>query len=288
MDRAGTHLGGFTRREHPVAGLRPTVLFALASALTASYLVFDLWVSSKWRGDLEEAIGPVAAWLVPTFLAYIPAIVIGFLIFTLVFGRYRPTEPRAPGGGWPAVTILIAAWNEHATIAATLAKIAELEYHGPLELVLADNNSSDRTAEAAEVAALQLGLRYRGVFEPVPGKHNALNRALADVTTPILVTVDADTHLHPDALAYLIAAVSDQRKASMSPPVPERSSRTSRRARFSRACRGGTIASASTASSGCRPRTTARSSRRAHSRRTGRKTFAPSAVGRMRSAKTSS
>src|SRR5262249_40251855 len=32
--------------------------------------------------------------------------------------------------------------------------------------------------------------------------------ALETVTTPIVVTVDADTHLHEDSLAYLVAAVA--------------------------------------------------------------------------------
>ena len=57
---------------------------------------------------------------------------------------------------------------------------------------------------------MRLGLDYRRSFEPVAGKHHALNTALADVTTPIVVTVDADTLLHPEALTYLIARVTSR------------------------------------------------------------------------------
>jgi poly-beta-1,6-N-acetyl-D-glucosamine synthase len=210
LSSAHTHLGGLTRRAPPFAGLRPTVLFALASSLTAGYLVFDLWVSSRWRAELEQAVGPVASWVIPTFLAYIPAIVIGFLIFTLLFGVYRRTELRGPDGAWPAVTVVIAAWNEEKTIAETLTRIAGADYPGRLEVVVADNNSTDQTATAAEEAAARLGLTYRRVFVPARGKHNALNTALATVTTPIVVTVDADTYLHPAALAYLVAAITDR------------------------------------------------------------------------------
>ena len=42
------------------------------------------------------------------------------------------------------------------------------------------------------------------------GKHHALNTALSTVTTPIVVTVDADTGLYPDALTYLIARVTSR------------------------------------------------------------------------------
>ena len=48
------------------------------------------------------------------------------------------------------------------------------------------------------------------MFEPEPGKHRALNAALETVTTPLVVTVDADTYLQRDALTYLIARVDEQ------------------------------------------------------------------------------
>jgi biofilm PGA synthesis N-glycosyltransferase PgaC len=78
-----------------------------------------------------------------------------------------------------------------------------------VEVVLADNNSTDRTAELAEQAANQLGLRYRRVLERTAGKHRALNTALATVTTPLVVTVDADTHPQRESLTYLIARVAE-------------------------------------------------------------------------------
>jgi biofilm PGA synthesis N-glycosyltransferase PgaC len=116
-----------------------------------------------------------------------------------------PPSGDWPEGRWPAVTVVIAAFNEEQGIVATLERIAELAYQGPLQVILADNNSTDRTAELAEEAALRLGLRYRRVFEAKPGKHNALNAALATVSTPVVVTVDADTYLQREALTLLVA-----------------------------------------------------------------------------------
>src|SRR6185295_10075447 len=91
-----------------------------------------------------------------------------------------------------------------------LEHIAACTYPGPLEVVLADNNSTDRTAELGLAAASRLGLAYRRSFEPVAGKHHALNTALVDVTTPIVVTVDADTFVTPRALTYLVARVTSR------------------------------------------------------------------------------
>ena len=205
--------GGLTRRSGPEAGLRPTVLFALAGSLTFAWIGFAIWASGPWRGELEAALGPVAGWAVPILLAYIPALVIGFMLFTLLVSPYRELQLVAPAGPWPAgrwpdVTVLIAAWNEADAIELTLERIAGLTYSGSVEVVLADNGSTDRTAQLGDEAARRLGLDYRRVVEQAPGKHLALNAALATVTTPIVVTVDADTLLHSESLTYLVARLT--------------------------------------------------------------------------------
>ena len=166
------------------------------------------------------------AWVIPAMLAYIPGLVIGFMVFTLLISRYRepafePPLGTWPAGDWPPVTILIAAWNEEGSIVPTLERIADLSYEGPIEVVLADNNSTDRTAELAAAAAKRLELDYRRVFEVEPGKHRALNTAFESVTTPLFVTVDADTYLQREALTYLVARVTACRRTSTSARAPE-------------------------------------------------------------------
>ena len=81
-------VGGFARREHPASGMRPTVRFALAILLTACWVAFAVWASGPWRDELDQAIGPVMAWVIPLFLAYIPGLVIGFMASTLIVSPY--------------------------------------------------------------------------------------------------------------------------------------------------------------------------------------------------------
>src|SRR4051812_11863142 len=205
-------LGGFTARVRPAFGLRPSVRFALAGPLTLAWTGFSVWVSQPWREDLEAALGPVMAWMIPILLAYIPGLVIGFLCCTLLLTRYRPPPAGAPDGPWPAgewppLTVIVAAYNEQEAIERTIEHIAATTYPGAVTVVLADNASTDATATLAGAAARRLRLDYRRSFEPLTGKHHALNGALAGVTTPIVVTVDADTTLHPQALMYLIGRV---------------------------------------------------------------------------------
>ena len=58
-------LGGLARRPRPAVGIRPTLLFSGALALTIAYVAMAVWVSQPWRSDLELAIGPVAGWVIP-------------------------------------------------------------------------------------------------------------------------------------------------------------------------------------------------------------------------------
>ena len=100
---AQRELGGFTPRAHPAFGMRPALRFALAVTLTVAYLVFAVSVSHVWRDELEVAIGPVMAWVIPILMAYIPGLVIGFMCFTLILSRYRPPpSDRRRARGRPA------------------------------------------------------------------------------------------------------------------------------------------------------------------------------------------
>jgi poly-beta-1,6-N-acetyl-D-glucosamine synthase len=213
--RSRPALGGLVSRPRPSAGLRPTVRFALVLTLTLGYVALSVYVSRSWRADLETAIGPVMSWVIPIALAYIPGLLVGFLSFTLIATHYRPPDlisstGASPSGAWPAVTVLVAARNEEASIGETLERLADLSYPGPLEIVLADNDSTDETAGRAGAVALRTGLRFRRVLERTPGKHRALNAALATVTTPLVVTVDADTLLHPEALTRLVSRITSR------------------------------------------------------------------------------
>jgi biofilm PGA synthesis N-glycosyltransferase PgaC len=197
-------LGGLTTRSRPAFGLRPAVRFALAATGTVLWVGFSVRVSEPWRGELEAALGPVMGWVIPIFLAYVPGVVIGFLCCTLLLTRYRPPPLTTE---WPPLTVIVAAYNEAAAIERTLDRLAASRYPGTMSVVLADNASTDTTAELAAAAAHRHGLDYRRSYEPLAGKHHALNTAVTGVTTPLVVTVDADTALHPDALTYLVGRV---------------------------------------------------------------------------------
>lgn len=85
-----------TRRPRPAAGLRPTLVFSIVVMLTAAYVAFAVWVSGTWRTELAHAIGPIASWVIPVTIAYIPGVAMGFFMFTLLVTRYHVPRSRRP------------------------------------------------------------------------------------------------------------------------------------------------------------------------------------------------
>lgn len=194
----GTDEPARSRRVYvPVAGK-----FAIAVAFAVVWLGVAVVLSLPWHVELTDEVGPVAAWIVIALLAYLPGFLVAFLAASLFLDRQPPLRVRNPTTG---VTIVIAARNEEAGIADTIRYVARSDYDGPVTVLLADNGSTDATADVARATATELGLELEIIHETTPGKAHALNRALESVSTPYVVTVDADTLLHPEALRRLVS-----------------------------------------------------------------------------------
>lgn len=106
------------------------------------------------------------------------------------------------------ISIVIPAFNEERLLGASLAKIREaadafVRRNWEVELIVCDNNSTDRTAEIARAAGAAV------VFEPVNQIARARNRGAAAATGDWLVFVDADSHpsaeLFDDVAAQILS-----------------------------------------------------------------------------------
>ena len=102
----------------------------------------------------------------------------------------------------PNVSILIPAYNEEAVIVDTVR--AALASHYPqLELLVVNDGSKDRTAELVRENFGRDG-RVRLLMQSNHGKPSALNYGLAEATGEIVVSIDADTIVDPDAVPRLV------------------------------------------------------------------------------------
>ena len=195
------------RPEHPRNAytgfyLSVTVKFLLSTLFAVSWAGAAVWISQPWIADLSHSVGEPAAWVMVTLVAYLPGFVVALMTMSLLLDRQPPlriSNPVSP------VTIIVAARNEQAGIAGTIRCIGESDYAGAVTVILADNGSEDATAAVAARTAATSGMTLQVLPESSPGKSHALNTALEQVTTPYVITVDADTLLHREALRRLIS-----------------------------------------------------------------------------------
>ncbi|TDY44582.1 biofilm PGA synthesis N-glycosyltransferase PgaC [Alicyclobacillus sacchari] len=104
----------------------------------------------------------------------------------------------------PMVSILVPCYNEAAMLEETLSALRVIDYPNYEVLVLNDA-STDHTVDVA-YAAMASDKRIRMVNIPVRcGKAHALNAGVFASRGEILVTIDADAVIHPDAVRYMVA-----------------------------------------------------------------------------------
>ncbi len=102
---------------------------------------------------------------------------------------------------WPDISVLIPAYQERGHISRTLDSIAATTYQGGIELIVIDDGSLDGTYEEAKAHA---GTDAIVMQKENGGKHSALNLGLEKATNEIIVSVDADSWVAPDAFAELV------------------------------------------------------------------------------------
>jgi glycosyltransferase involved in cell wall biosynthesis len=104
------------------------------------------------------------------------------------------------------ISVIVPAFNEEKLIVATLssiqtAAVSFTRLGWTSELVVCDNNSTDRTAELARVAGARV------VFEPINQISRARNAGAADASGDWLIFVDADSHPSAGLFADVAAAI---------------------------------------------------------------------------------
>jgi poly-beta-1,6-N-acetyl-D-glucosamine synthase len=176
--------------------------FWISHGLAFTWMVISIVLSVPWVKEFGGIVTVPLAIAFITGIAYIPGYLNAFMVVSLLFDRQPPfktLQPKEP------VSIFIACWNEEKGIPGPLQRIAKQDYEGEITIYVIDNNSTDHTAEVAKQLGKELGLSLQVLFEKTPGKSHALNKALHYANTKYVITLDADTLLHPQAIRRLVA-----------------------------------------------------------------------------------
>lgn len=175
--------------------------FTLAIVAATVWMLISIVLAEPWAHALGAWVTMPVAWAIVAGIALIPGFMNAFLLISLALDR-RP--PHAPLERYPGLSILVAAYNEEATIVETIESIARQQYPGPLEVIVANDGSRDRTAELVrEQLPLYPWLRLLDLPQNM-GKANALNEALKLVSHTLTATVDADSWLFQGALTGIV------------------------------------------------------------------------------------
>ncbi len=131
---------------------------------------------------------------------------------TLIIGilalieKLRPDHPEILEP-LPGVTVLIPAHNEESVIVQTITSVL-LSNHPDLHIVVVNDGSTDKTGALLD-ANFSHEPRVRIIHQVNRGKAAALNLAMSQAQTEIVITIDADTEIEPDAIRKLVRHFSD-------------------------------------------------------------------------------
>lgn len=117
----------------------------------------------------------------------------------------------------PTVTAVIPMFNEGAAIKETLQSLVDSDYpHAKLRIICVDDCSTDDSYEHAREIAKKSGGRLTIIRNRANlGKRRSIIRAVREAESEIIVSVDSDVVVDPDAIRQLVRRFTDDRIAAV-------------------------------------------------------------------------
>ncbi|GAB3885792.1 glycosyltransferase [Spirosoma agri] len=177
----------------PASELMPVAPVQRAALLTDWSLVELLYYGQHILGWL---------FLIGTLLAIARVLLLAFLA---IRQRHQFKVPVESYQG--LVSVIVPAYNEELNAIRTVESLLSSTY-SDLEIVFVDDGSRDQTYNRVH-QYFAANPRVQVLTKPNGGKASALNLGLAHAKGEVVVCIDADTQLLPDAIARLVALFTD-------------------------------------------------------------------------------
>lgn len=175
--------------------------FVIALMGACFWTVFSIWIAQDWLHDLSTYVGYFWAIFLIYGIAIIPGFMNSFAALSLMMDRRPKRQPLAV---YPGITMLVAAYNEAASIEDTLVSINQQKYPGKLQVIVINDGSQDETAEIVRKAESRFPWLTLLDLKQNAGKAHALNEGLKLAEHDLVITVDADSYLHRVALINIV------------------------------------------------------------------------------------
>jgi cellulose synthase/poly-beta-1,6-N-acetylglucosamine synthase-like glycosyltransferase len=186
----------------------PSAGFALpfASGPTGADRASRLWNRLRAR-TVGRSWPRLVFWASAALLGY-PYVAYPLLIWLLAMMRGR--TPRT--GAVPSVTVIVVAHDEEERVEERIENVLAQDYPRELlEVVLASDGSTDRTAERARA----LGVEVRS-FDRRRGKPSVLNEVIPQARGEVVVLADVRQRFDPGTVRALVSCFADPRVGAVS------------------------------------------------------------------------
>jgi len=174
------------------------------------YLAVRPWFPNTWQH------GPSA------LVFFFWVVSVPLIARSMLWWGYRPLDPINDRDALPGLTVVIPAYNEGHTVRLAIESVVASDYPAErLRVVVVNDGSRDDTGDHMDATAAQHGERVTTIHLPKnQGKRHALHAGFAQVTTPLVATLDSDSCLPADSLRALVAPlVTDPRVAGVAGKV---------------------------------------------------------------------
>lgn len=148
----------------------------------------------------------IAEWVFWGCMCVIAYTYAGYPLLVAALARMSGQRPST-GPNLPAITVVVAAYNEATAIAARVRDILDQDYpYGRLKVLVVSDGSVDGTETSADIGDPRVEVL---ALEHNMGKAGALNSALSRVRTPLVAFTDARQRFAPGAIRELVPAFAD-------------------------------------------------------------------------------
>jgi hyaluronan synthase len=137
-----------------------------------------------------------------------------FLISRLVVAfYYSDKHNKHPKSAYPSVSFIIACKNEEDSIAKTIDTCMKSKYPGTFNCIAVNDGSTDNTLAEMKRIQKKYSRRIRIIdFEQNRGKREAMAEGVLLSKSEVIVFVDSDSFVAPDALQHIVEHLIDDPK----------------------------------------------------------------------------
>jgi len=186
--------------------MRPIMQLLISIAIIAIVVIATVFLFKY-----PQKLGPIfITALVVTLASFLLLLILRhFILIWFSYLHQRELSQGEPPDVYPFVSIIVPAFNEAEVIQSSLSSLLELRYPY-YEIIAVDDGSTDSTFERMrEFEGNHYGVKVSVFRKENSGKADTLNYGIRRSKAPIVVCMDSDSRLTPDALRYAVRTFAD-------------------------------------------------------------------------------